>query len=45
MMDFFSANQLYIVMGIVLLIWVGIVGYLMRLEKKVNQLEKTMKRG
>ncbi|MCI0708282.1 MAG: CcmD family protein [Ignavibacteriae bacterium] len=45
MVDFFSSNQMYIVLGVVLLIWVGIVGYLFRLERKLTELEKNMKRG
>jgi CcmD family protein len=43
MVEFLSANQLYIVLGVVLLIWVGIVIYLFRLEKKLSELEKTIK--
>jgi CcmD family protein len=36
---------MYIVLGVVLLIWIGIVGYLLRLDKKIQQLEKHFKKG
>lgn len=45
MFDFLANNQLFIVMTIVLLIWVGIVFYLFRLDRKVKQLEQSMKKG
>ncbi len=44
MEEFLSANQMYIVLGIVLLIWLGIVWYLVRLDKKVKQLESQFKK-
>ena len=43
-MEFLQTNQLYIVLGIVLLIWFGIIGYLVRLEKRIQEIEKTSKR-
>jgi len=42
---FLSANQMYIVLGVVLLIWAGIVSYLFRLDKKLTKLEKLMNKG
>jgi CcmD family protein len=45
MMDFLSQNQMYIVMTIVLIIWAGIVWYLMRIDKRVKQLEDHSKKG
>ncbi len=43
-MEFLQTNQIYIVLGIVLLIWFGIIGYLVRLEKRIQEIEKTSKR-
>lgn len=45
MMDFLSVNQMFIVLLIVLLVWGGIIWYLFRLDKKVGELEKSVKRG
>ena len=45
MLEYFSSNQLFIVMTIVLLIWAGIVFYLFRLDRKVKELEQSMKKG
>ena len=45
MMEFLGVNQMYIVLLIVLLVWGGIIWYLLRLDKKVRELEKSMKRG
>jgi len=44
MCEFLSQNQLYIVLCITLLIWLGIVWYLIRLDKKIGQLEKQLKK-
>lgn len=44
MYDFLSQNQLYIVLTITLIIWFGIVWYLIRLDKKIGQLEKQLKK-
>lgn len=41
MLEFFSANQMYIVLGIVLLVWGGIVLYLFRLDARIRRLEKS----
>ncbi|HLF19619.1 MAG TPA: CcmD family protein [Bacteroidota bacterium] len=45
MEEFLSTNQMYIVLTIVLLIWGGIIAYLMRLEKRIIELEKVTKKG
>lgn len=45
MMEFFSQNQMFIVLLIVLLIWGGIVWYLLKLDKKVKDLENYFKKG
>ncbi len=45
MLEFMSSNQMYIVLGIVLLVWFGIVGYLVRLDRKVQRLEDQIKKG
>lgn len=44
MYDFLSNNALYVVLLIVLICWAGIFSYLMRLDKKLNQLEQRMKK-
>ena len=44
MYEFLNQNQLYIVLCITLLIWFGIVWYLIRLDKKIGQLEKQLKK-
>ncbi len=45
MLEFLTNNQLFIVMTLILLIWAGIVFYLLRLDRKVKELEQTMKKG
>ena len=45
MLEFMSANQMYIVLGIVMLVWFGIVFYLVRLDRKVRRLEDQLKKG
>jgi CcmD family protein len=45
MLDFLSQNQMFIVLIIVLLIWGGIVWYLLRLERKLKHLEDHLKKG
>ncbi|MEK6757274.1 MAG: CcmD family protein [Bacteroidota bacterium] len=45
MLEFLSQNQMFIVLAIVLLIWGGIVWYLLRLEKKLKHIEDQMKKG
>ncbi len=45
MYEFFSQNQLYVVLTVTLLIWAGIVMYLVRLDKKISNLEREVKKG
>lgn len=45
MLEFMSANQMYIVLGIVMLVWFGIIFYLVRLDRKVQRLEDQFKKG
>ena len=45
MMDFLSQNQMFIVMTIVLIIWAGIVWYLVRIDRRIKQLEDHSKKG
>lgn len=42
MFEFMTENQMYIVLSIVLLVWAGIVVYLVRLDRKVSRLEETV---
>jgi len=44
MLEFMSQHQLYIVLAIVVLIWAGIVWYLVRLDRKVTKLERQLKK-
>jgi CcmD family protein len=44
MYEFLNQNQMYIVLVITLLIWSGIIWYLMRIDKKVRQIEKRMQK-
>jgi len=44
MVDFLNQNQMYIVLVITLLIWSGIVWYLVRLDKKIGQIEQRLKK-
>ncbi|HJY62711.1 MAG TPA: CcmD family protein [Ignavibacteria bacterium] len=39
-MDFFTQNSYYVVLGVVLIIWLGIFSYLVSIEKKITKLEK-----
>lgn len=43
MFDFLSQNPLYVVLVIVLAVWLGIYGYLFRLDGKLKELEKLYK--
>jgi len=44
MYEFLNQNQMYIVLVITLLIWSGIIWYLVRLDKKIEQIEKRLKK-
>ncbi|HMS63650.1 MAG TPA: CcmD family protein [Ignavibacteria bacterium] len=37
--DFLETNSMYVVLFIVLIIWIGIYGYIWSLDKKVKKLE------
>ena len=43
MAEFLSQNSLYIVLAVVLVIWVGIFGYLNRIDSKLTKLENSSK--
>lgn len=43
MHDFLVHNALYIVLSIVLICWIGIFMYLLRLDKKISYLEQQMR--
>lgn len=45
MMEFLAQHQLFIVMMIVLIIWAGIVWYLVRIDKRIKQLEDHISKG
>jgi CcmD family protein len=44
MYEFLSQNQMYIVLCVTLLIWIGVLWYLIRLDMKIGQLEKQLKK-
>jgi len=35
-------SDIYVVLGIILIVWVGIFGYLLSLQGKISQLKKQM---
>lgn len=39
MYDFLETNSMYVVLLIVLIIWIGIFGYLRSMEKQIKKLE------
>lgn len=41
MLEFFASNQMYIVLGIILIVWAGIVMYLFRLDGRLKKLESS----
>lgn len=43
-MEFFEQNQLYIVMTIVLVIWFGFLGFLVKLDRQVKKIEEAIKK-
>ena len=43
MYDFLAQNALYVVLLIVFICWLGIFGYLIKLDKKITQIEKNIK--
>jgi CcmD family protein len=44
MYEFLSQNQLYIVLSVTLITWFGVIFYLMRLDKRIAQSEKQLKK-
>lgn len=40
MNEFLADNALYVVMIVVLVIWIGIAWYMVRLNKRVSEVEK-----
>ena len=44
MYEFLNQNQMYIVLVITLLIWSGIIWYLVRIDRKIEQIEKRLKK-
>lgn len=45
MVEFLQQNQMYVVLTVVLMIWAGILGYLWRIDRKVEKIENQMKKG
>ncbi len=43
-MEFLSNNALYIVLIIALIVWAGIFGYLYALDKRLESIEKEIKK-
>lgn len=41
--NFYGEGKIYIVIAVLLIIFIGIILYLVRLEKKINKLEKEIK--
>lgn len=39
-MDFWGANQTYIVLGTTLILWLGLFLYMLSLDKKLKNIEK-----
>ncbi len=37
--DFLETNSMYVVLLIVLIIWIGIFGFMWRLDKKLKEIE------
>lgn len=45
MFEYFQQHQLYIVLGVILLVWAGIIWYLFRMDGKIRKLEEAAKKG
>ncbi|MBV6479160.1 MAG: hypothetical protein HGGPFJEG_01921 [Ignavibacteria bacterium] len=41
--DFLETNSMYVVLFIVLIIWIGIFGYMWKIDRKLNKLEEDYK--
>lgn len=44
MEEFLHANQLYVVLIVVLTIWFGFLLYMFRLDAKITKIEKSLKK-
>ncbi|MBI2794134.1 MAG: CcmD family protein [Ignavibacteria bacterium] len=44
MIDFLTLNALYVVLICALIIWAGIAFYLLRVDRKISQLERRLNR-
>ncbi len=42
--DFLAEHQLYIVLSVVLIIWIGILSFLFRLDQRVGRLEAKVRK-
>lgn len=42
MMEFLSDNAMFVVLLVVLVVWIGIVWYLRRIDKKITEAEKKL---
>jgi CcmD family protein len=42
MFEFLAQNQLYVVLSIVLICWIGIFSYLVRVDRKISLLEQRL---
>lgn len=42
-LEFFAENAIYIVLVIVMIVWIGIFGYLAAINKRLNFIEKELK--
>jgi hypothetical protein len=44
-LDFLSTHSLYVVLFVALVVWLGVFLYMMRIEKKLKDLEGQRNRG
>jgi CcmD family protein len=45
MAEFLSQNSLFVVLIVVLAIWIGILWYLFRIEKRVSRVEQELRKS
>lgn len=45
MLEYLAEHQMYIVLGVVLITWAGIVWYLFTLDRRLKRLEETSNTG
>ncbi|MFZ4619716.1 MAG: CcmD family protein [Bacteroidota bacterium] len=43
-MEFFESNQIFVVLVVVLAIWFGFIGYMVKLDLKIKKLEEQIKK-